>query len=297
MQQKYRNIEVLIVDDGSTDASANIIMQYVDKDDRIRYFYQNNAGPSVARNKAIQHAIGKYLLFVDADDYVSNDYIENLVCTAEENDSELVIAGYTLVYEDGKTDVVIIPSKYEKCKAEEWAYRISACCSRLYLKEFWSKNNLQFYPEKDARAEDVPIALYANAMAKRIRIVKDAGYFYYQHNSSAMNNKSKEIPFIFPYRAFENMYTKMKASHVENSMDYYWFGVLKFLAQFEFVIYRKASKKERDNFYKYIGRLIGSDWEQMVFGWRRIRYQIDLPFVHRCAIELFIYKYKRTRLG
>ena len=294
LQQTYDCIEVLVVDDGSTDKSADIVKEYSHKDSRVQYIYQKNEGPSVARNNAIKQSNGKYLLFVDADDYVSNDYVEKLVRAAEKNESELVITGYTMVYENRKKEVIVKPDRYEKGITEEWAYRISACCSRMYLRDFWTKNELQFYQEKDARAEDVPIVLYSNVMAKNIAIIKDAGYYYYQHAESAMNNKAKRIIFKFPYNAFEEMYKKVKIVQVENSMDFYYLGVLKCLAQFEFVIYRKADKDEKEKLKKYICQLIGTDLEQMISSWKKIRSQIELPLSHKCAIELFIFKYRRA---
>ena len=292
LQQTYDCIEILVVDDGSSDAGAEIIKQYMDKDCRICYFYQNNAGPAVARNVAIQQAAGKYLLFVDADDYVGPNYIEELVITAENHKSELVITGYTMVFEGGGKNRVIIPEKYEKYKVEEWAYRISACCSRMYLREFWEKHDLQFYQEAGARAEDVPIALYSNLMAKNIAVVKDAGYYYYQHQGSAMNNKNQKMLFKFPYHAFRNMYNKISIGNLENSLSFYYMGILKFLAQFDLVIYRNASQDEKGRFRKYLENVIGNDYNAIIKEWNRNRIKVKFPIHHKIAIQLFVWKYK-----
>ena len=292
LKQTYDNIEIIVVDDGSKDKSAQIVRRIQEETKKVIYLYQDNSGPGKARNRAIKEATGKYILFVDADDYLGENYINDLVECAEKNESELVIAGYTLVYADKKKIIQIVPKRYVKNEKEEWAYRISACCSRLYLKEFWDRNQLEFSEDKDARAEDVPIAIYSNAAAKNISIIQNAEYFYYQHPESAMNNKKRKVVFEFPYLTFENMYQKIRTLEIENSEHFLNFGILKFLAQFDLVIYRKASGEQKAKYVNYLKKLIGKDFETIVQSWNREKYKMDLPFVHKVAIEVFILKYK-----
>ena len=237
-------------------------------------------------------AKGEFVGFVDADDYVSKNYIEDLVYAAEVNNSELVFTGFTMVHEDGRKDKVVIPSRYVGKVAEEWVYRISACCSRMYLKDFWFKHELQFYQEKDARAEDVPIALYSNVIAKNIACVQSAGYYYYQHQGSAMNNREQKVIFMFPYVAFENMYKRIKKEDVENSLIFYYIGILKFLALFDLVIYRKASQDEKTRFAQYLHDLVGKEYKSMVDVWNRSRMKVKFPVLHKIAIQLFVWKYR-----
>lgn len=291
--QNYKQIEILVVDDGSTDDSARIVKELQQESNSLKYIWQENQGASIARNKAIEEAEGKYLLFVDSDDYLSDNYIEDMVQSAERNHSELVIAGYTLVYADKKKSVEVIPKRYEKDIAEEWAYRISSCCSRLYSREFWINNNITFRQEEKARAEDVPIVLYSNIMAKNITIVQNAGYYYYQHPESAMNQLKNRVVFQFPYQAFHEMYREVKARTAWNSREYFDIGVIKFLAQFTFLIYRNAESEEKNRLKKYIIELLQGDWISMVSAWKSYRRNIQFPFVHKAAIELFILKYQK----
>ncbi len=288
--QTYEQIEILVVDDGSSDNSAGIVKQLQQESDKLKYFYQQNSGPGVARNKAIQESHGKYLLFVDADDYLGQDYVESMVECAEAHAAELVVAGYTLVYANSKKKVQVIPQKYEKNVSEEWVYRISSCCSRMYLKKFWIENDLKFHQEKEARAEDVPIVLYSNAMAKNISIVKNAGYFYYQHSGSAMHQK-KRVVFRFPYQSFYQMFQKSKKQPFQNSEAYFDIGVVKFLAQFAFLIYRKADLEEKKKFKRYIQYLLQEDWASIISEWKRYRNKIQFPLTHKIAIELFLLIY------
>lgn len=293
--QTYDNIEIIVVDDGSIDKGAQIVKSIQKKQGAIKYFYQENSGPGVARNKAIEKAEGKYLLFVDSDDYISSDYIEKLVDVAEKKAAELVIAGYTITYFDKrKKEKEVLPRKYEQHINEEWAYRISACCSRLYLKEFWDKNTLRFNEDREARAEDVPIVLYTNATAKNVAIANTSGYFYFQHANSAMNNRTKDVLFGFPYDAFKDVYEKLRVLKIENSRDFLNFGILKFLAQFDLVIYRKANLKEKQYFKRYLKEVCGKEFKSMIGSWKKLRWNIDLPIVHKLAIEMFILKNYRV---
>lgn len=290
-KQKYRSIEILVVDDGSTDQGEKIVKKLQSGDRRISYIYQENSGPGRARNHAVDVSSGKYLLFVDSDDYLSNDYILDLVNQAEDNEAELIIGGYTLIYSDRKKKEEFVPEYYKKNEAEEWAYRISSTCSRLYLKDFWMKHNIKFSEEKGARAEDVPIVLFTNVMAKNIATVANSGYFYYQHNQSAMHSKAK-TPFFFPYNEFDKMYHNIRNRKVENSLDFWYIGILKFLAFFRFIIYRRTSRTEKKRFFLYIQELIGDDFNDMLFVWRKKRGYIDLPHIHKMAIDIFILYYK-----
>ncbi len=81
--QTYPELEILLIDDGSTDASLEKCREWAERDERIQVYYQENAGASVARNKGIELATGKYLLFMDADDWIEKNMIEVLLTEAE----------------------------------------------------------------------------------------------------------------------------------------------------------------------------------------------------------------------
>ena len=132
--QTYRNLELLIIDDGSTDQSGAILDRLAGEDTRIRLIHQKNAGVAAARNRGIDLATGTYLTFVDGDDYVAPDYIQCLVDCARKNEAELVICGLQFVKEDGTCLKKVVPGTYRRLEREEWTFRISAVCSHLYKK-------------------------------------------------------------------------------------------------------------------------------------------------------------------
>ena len=91
LAQTYKNIEVIIIIDGATDGSYELAKSYCEKDDRFCVYWQENAGSGPARNKGLSHAKGKFIAFIDPDDWVKEDYIERLVDAQQKEDYDLVL--------------------------------------------------------------------------------------------------------------------------------------------------------------------------------------------------------------
>ena len=91
ISQSYKNIEIVIVDDGSKDNSLQLIKDYANKDSRIKVYTQSNQGPSVARNTGLDNSTGKYIMFVDADDFIEHNMFKNLVDIIKVNRVDIII--------------------------------------------------------------------------------------------------------------------------------------------------------------------------------------------------------------
>lgn len=102
--QTYSNIEIIVVDDGSKDTSGVIADEYAAKDARIIVIHKSNGGLSSARNEGICHANGEYYLFVDSDDYIDREMVENLLSAMLKHDAQLVECGMRKVYSDRKNE-------------------------------------------------------------------------------------------------------------------------------------------------------------------------------------------------
>lgn len=110
--QTYSNIEVLLINDGSQDSSGEICQEYVARDSRFRYFEKENGGASDARNYGISHARGEYLSFVDADDWLTYTYVEELYNVAIRTCSDTVVGHYTIYNEKDRNYYVHIWDDY-----------------------------------------------------------------------------------------------------------------------------------------------------------------------------------------
>ena len=98
-RQTYRNIEIILINDGSNDNSAKICDEYKEKDSRIKVIHKENGGVSSARNKGLEIAKGAYITFVDGDDYIDEKYCEKLLKNLKENNVECVLCGFNRIYE------------------------------------------------------------------------------------------------------------------------------------------------------------------------------------------------------
>jgi len=102
--QTYQNLEIILVDDGSSDGCGVICDQYAEKDNRIRVIHQENSGVAAARNAALDCMTGEYVMFVDSDDWISEDAVQVLYDRMVRDGSDMAIGKHANVYEDGKVD-------------------------------------------------------------------------------------------------------------------------------------------------------------------------------------------------
>jgi len=117
LNQTYTDLEIILVDDGSTDQSAEICKEYAVKDSRVRYLFQENAGPDYARKKGVQVSTGEYLTFADADDYVDADMIGRLHQELVERNCDMVCSQAKRVDDSGRIwDVMQVPKDGILCE-------------------------------------------------------------------------------------------------------------------------------------------------------------------------------------
>lgn len=104
--QTYTKLEVIIVVDGATDKSYKIAKDYLEKDNRFHLIYQENAGSGPARNNGLNHANGEFVIFIDPDDWIKNDYIETLYKIYLANNVDLVITSGTDIFFDNQDNII-----------------------------------------------------------------------------------------------------------------------------------------------------------------------------------------------
>lgn len=116
LAQTYPDLEVLLVDDGSTDLSGALCDQFAQKDARVRVIHKENGGLSDARNTGMRQAVGKYFAFVDSDDYIAKDYIDYLYGMIEKYHAQIAVCGYQKVYSSDKNTKNIVCNLKKVCK-------------------------------------------------------------------------------------------------------------------------------------------------------------------------------------
>ena len=294
MNQTYRDLEIIVIDDGSDDKSPEILERLAKEDSRIQLTHQENQGVAAARNRGLELASGKYLTFIDGDDYVSSEYIAHLYDCAEEKCAELVICGLNYVNENGELLRTLIPDAYQRFEREEWTFRISAVCSHFYERTLWEKYGVRFYIGE--RGEDMPISLFFSATCSRIDVLPEAGYYYVQHETSAMHHFRGLRTYRLPYRALEDTIQKVQDIGVVNSPEFYELFVLRILATCFFDLGRGSSRTSMNELCDYIERILNSYFPRYYRNKKAgLCADVRVPFSQKAAVWLLVLLV-RTRL-
>lgn len=287
MEQTYKELEIIVINDGSKDRSLDTLSRLAAEDSRIRLLNQENAGVAAARNRGLDTATGEYLTFVDGDDYISPEYIRNLYESANKQDADMIICGLKYVDEEGKVLRTLIPGEYRRFEREEWTFRISAVCSHFYRRKIWEKYNVRFYSGE--RGEDMPISLFFSAVCDKIGILQEAGYYYVQHQSSAMHNFKGLKKYRLPYQALEQTLQKVRQIGPVNSQDFYELFVMRILCTCFFELGKGASKEMMSELCDYIVCLLEKHFPEYYRNpLTRIKNKLDVPLVQKIAVKILI---------
>lgn len=201
INQTYSNIEIVLVDDGSPDNCPKICDKWTKKDKRIKVIHKKNAGTSKAVIDGINFCSGKYLLFVDSDDYVKNDYVEKLYSCLIENNADIAICNYTKVYESQPSrdiNEIIAPKNYEKGVDLKNCAMLYMGHEGLYLSPCrWNKifrksivlDSFKYLNPEISMGEDVNLTFYAMSVANKVSVLPDKLLFYRQLPNSISNTK------------------------------------------------------------------------------------------------------------
>ena len=186
VRQTYKNLEIILIDDGSTDACPSICDKWAELDNRIKVIHKLNGGLSDARNAGINIAKGEYITFVDSDDYISGDYIEQMYSRIT-SDIDIVCAGYIRVTDNGKiienchgTNTILTKNEAMRELVENGLIATTAW-GKLYRKKLFSELRFDY----GKYHEDIYIM---HEILHRVRkvIVSEMGLYYYRVNDQSI---------------------------------------------------------------------------------------------------------------
>lgn len=184
--QLCREYELLLIDDGSQDGSLEIIEEYKQKfPDMIRVISKQNEGAAKTRNLGIHEAKGKYLCFIDNDDFVDRDYFSTFLNAIEKSGSDIVLGGYRRVEED-RIRFQVNP------KMSKWyKFTVVAPWARILKKSFLLEQGIEFL--EYGLGEDVYFSVMAYARTEKVEIIDYVGYNWYFNEKSVSNTSQKGI--------------------------------------------------------------------------------------------------------
>lgn len=186
VNQTYKNLEIILVDDGSTDNCPKMCDFWAEKDGRIKVIHKENGGAFSAKNVGIDAAVGDYIGFVDSDDYIELDMYEILLSIAQKYNADITMCKYQINDEDIGVDSCFEISKDEVMKnVLIGGYEYGILCNKLYRRDV--VKNLKMPPLKCS--EDLPYNYFAMTNSKRFAKTELKLYHYYQNDNSIVHSK------------------------------------------------------------------------------------------------------------
>lgn len=254
VNQTYKDFEIIVVNDGSTDKSSSIISKYQKKYKNIIVIDKENEGLSMARNRGVQKSSGKYIIFVDSDDYVSNKLLEEVDKKIDDSD----ILRFQIATED--EEYTKINEYHEEgfesmCGYDAFRYLSSyhfvepAWCY-VIRKNYYIENKFSF--KKDVYHEDFGLIPYVIYKARKVKSIDFIGYYYIQRNGSIMNNNDykKTVKKAFDMlEQYKTMRLFAKNINRKNNLDDY------FLSYISNSVIVKARELKKDEKKVYINEL------------------------------------------
>ena len=206
INQTLNDIEIILLNDGSSDSSLNICNQYALKDNRIKVYSHSNIGLGCTRNKGLSVANGEYLAFVDSDDYIALDGLEAMYIEAKKQCADIIQGEEIWFYDSNKkehnrcelsnVDVIQVDEnnkvKFYKDYYFSRVYSHNAC-DKLYRRKFVLKHNIKFGDNKKIFAEDNSFQLNALLFNPRIAFLHKKYYWYRQQAQSIMHQPKKDL--------------------------------------------------------------------------------------------------------
>ena len=244
LSQTYLNIELLLIDDGSTDNSKKIYEEYQKKDNRIRVYKIKNSGQGIARNEGLEHSLGDFVTFMDVDDYMEDNCVELLAENIEDS-VDLVIGGYKR-FSNGKEiykeqyhqEIVKKPSEnliYQIQGANPWKKDQvkGTVWNSLYRKKVIDENKIYFKSEKEIFSEDTLFNVEFLKKCGNVKLITSTAYRYIINSNSTTNKydgqKLEKISKYYDYMV--SIFKKNDQEAIIRNQSFYIFNLKKCILQ------------------------------------------------------------------
>lgn len=261
--QTYKEFELICIDDGSTDSTRKILRDFQKRDDRIKIFANKQrlgAGPT--RNKGIEKAQGKYILFLDGDDVFEEELLEKAHRTMEEMELDIVVFEYMRV----PSEVIYtkrirerprsfidnycnVPFSVEDFSPREFPNRSNSPCDKMFRKSFLVENRLEF--QALPAFNDVYFAKMAFFCAKRIIYLNDCRIMVYARDHSQPSRISNDRNPMFGYYAMERLAVELKERGMFSEFAEYYYYTFS-LTIGDILINEEKNKKRQEAFYNFL---------------------------------------------
>lgn len=213
INQTYTNLEIILIDDGSSDGSGLKCDTWCRREDRIKCIHKTNEGLGITRNVGIGVSKGDYILFVDTDDYIERKMIEEMIVAAENSNADIVSTTFIIEDKEEKNDIVcglhtdvqsyLLTRLFGRINTNEDDFFNVSSCTKMYSRKFIKENNLLFKSERKFIWEDMEYNARCLLYAKRV-FVFDKSFYHYCYNENSTTHiydatKFDKINVMFDY--------------------------------------------------------------------------------------------------
>ncbi len=259
VNQTYKNIEVILIDDGSIDKSPYICEKYSQAYDNVFAYHITNGGVSRARNYGIDKSTGDFIVFIDSDDYIDKSMIEKLINSLIISKADIVICGYSYLYTNRLIKVLLENKIYNQDEAIKELYKDNSIqgysVNKIYKKNIIENNKIRFNTDIKI-SEDMLFVFEYLLYSNKIYTIPDSLYYYRMRKSSASNFKNENDLSVFKaYDIMENLYPKSKEYMINNyyycffkyrrNIKKYKLNNIKKISILSLLLNRKISKKTK----------------------------------------------------
>lgn len=215
LNQTKKELEIILINDGSTDNTEKVIKSY--KDSRIKYYKNKNQGIGKTRNFGIEKASGEYIMFLDSDDYMSENECELLYNKCLEEDLDVCICDFYKVFDDRKEEVKLPSFKSSSLKENpDIITEYLNPWGKIYRRSMLIDNKIRFV--EDLKYEDAPFVIEAFCSAKRIGKIDECLHYYVIHNNSETTVRDERCFDILKIVDKIRKYTKDK-EYLKDKID------------------------------------------------------------------------------
>lgn len=296
VNQTLKDIEIICVDDGSTDSSPAIIQEYIEKDSRVKVITKPNSGYGNSMNRGFDMAEGEYIGIVESDDYVEPDMFEKLYAAASENKLDVVKSGFYFYYSvpEERNEIYEIVSKARAgvtfCPASDFKSPMEmveffnlkpSIWSAIYRRDFIRETGIRFNETPGASFQDTSFNFKVYALAKRVQLLKEAYLHYRQDNeASSVNNPDKVFCVCDEYEVIQefldtNPKYRSRLEFVSKRIKYdsYMWNLNRLVPKHRFMFIERIAEEFKTDFEK--GRMNPKYFER--YKWEDVKKLVEDP--------------------
>lgn len=261
VNQTYRNIEIILVDDGSPDASGRMCDAWAERDSRVKVIHKENEGLGFARNSGLEVAVGKYVAFVDSDDYIDTSMYTELMAKALEKDADIVYCGHVKQLHNGESLEVRdfaeerVFEKDSFLELSQGFFRPSEITPQMMTMSVWHAVYHRdviitlFHSEREVGSEDIHFQVEAMLNSQRVIFIPNALYVYC-YNGESLSHEFN----LAKYDRYKRLNDIINETYASYGVDYpgeYCVLIIAF-SMIRRIALSHMSRKEKHNFAKHI---------------------------------------------